>query len=390
MALPVVTIMGATASGKTRLAMALYQKNPQLYHLISVDSALIYRDMDIGTAKPTAQELERAPHELVSFLDPVESYSVGNFLEDVDRLIQEIHAQNKIPVLVGGTMMYYRSLLGELDALPSSTEASRAWVVKLQEERGNEYCHSLLRTIDPPAFHRLHPNDAQRVGRVLEVWYLTGKGVSEISQNNSSVNKHLKPLEKHQRLKAINKKLYNTAKYDLEDYLFDLENITPEQCLAPHDAQGTYYFHDAKGKTLTSRYNLVQFAMYNEDRAALHWDIENRLNNMVKDGFVEEVRKLYERGDLHIEMPSVRCVGYRQLWPYFAGEQTLEEAVEQVLFATRQLAKRQITWLRSWPLPFTQINTTISVEQQIAVIEKVLRLALQAENSPLVELLPAQ
>ncbi|MFC6275998.1 tRNA (adenosine(37)-N6)-dimethylallyltransferase MiaA [Psittacicella hinzii] len=375
MSKPVITLMGATASGKTRLAMALYAKHPDKFMLINVDSALIYRDMNVGTAKPTAQELEKYPHALVDILDPAESYNVGQFAQDVAKLIAQAHQTNKVPVLVGGTMMYYRSLLGQLDNLPSSTAESRAWVNELQQTKGNEYCHQMLEKIDPAAFKRLHPNDAQRVGRVLELWYLTGKGMSEISQNNSSENKHLSPLEKELRMRRINKKLFNTPHYELADYYTDFAQLTPDLCLAKQNTQGLYEFHDVKGNTLTSEYNLLQFAMYNQDRAALHADINNRLKDMVEQGIVEEVHKLYLRGDLNRDMPSVRCVGYRQLWDYFDGEVDLETALENVAAATRQLAKRQITWLRSWPLPFTQIPTNIPVDKQIEIIEKVLEFA---------------
>lgn len=368
----VVTLMGATASGKTRLAMALYKKYPQAFSLINVDSALIYKDMDIGTAKPTAEELEQAPHALVSFVDPADSYNVGSFKRDVEKLIAQIHTAGKIPVLVGGTMLYYRSLLGELDSLPASTPESRQWVTDLQQTYGKEFCHRLLAQIDPPSYTRLNPNDGQRVGRVLEVYYLTGKGISQISNNNSSVSKNLSPLAKSERLRKINKQLFNTPHYNLENYLVDFEELDAGSSLAPKNAQGLYEYLDTKGNSFESKYNLVQFAMYNQDREALHQDIANRLKEMLAMGFEQEVRNLYERGDLRIDMPSIRCVGYRQLWGYFDGEDTYEEAVDKILFATRQLAKRQITWLRSWPLPFTQIPTYLSVDQQIAIIEKVL------------------
>ncbi|RIY31229.1 tRNA (adenosine(37)-N6)-dimethylallyltransferase MiaA [Psittacicella hinzii] len=371
--------MGATASGKTRLAMALYKKNPEKYDLINVDSALIYRQMTIGTAKPTPEELAQAPHALVDILDPAESYSVGQFQKDVDELISKSHQKGKIPVLVGGTMMYYRSLLGQLDQLPSSTPQSRQWVNQLFEEKGNLACHQMLAEIDPPAFQRLHPNDVQRVGRVLELYYLTGKSMSEISNNNSSENKHLSPLEKELRMRRINKKLFNTPHYNLEDYYTDFEQLTPDLCL-PNLENGLYKFHDIKGNDLFSKYFLLQFAMYNQDRASLHADINQRLKDMVEAGIVAEVEQLYQRGDLNRDMPSVRCVGYRQLWDYFDGEVELEQALENIAAATRQLAKRQITWLRSWPLPFTQIPTNISVEQQIAIIEKVLNFALEEKH----------
>lgn len=377
MTLPVITLMGATASGKTRLAMALYKKNPARYDLINVDSALIYRDMTIGTAKPSPEELAQAPHALVDILDPAQAYSVGQFQKDVDALIKKSHAQGKIPVLVGGTMMYYRSLLGQIDELPSSTPESRAWIKELFATKGAQECHQMLEQIDPAAFKRLHPNDTQRVGRVLELYYLTGKSMSEISNNNSEENKHLSPLEKELRMRRINKKLFNTPHYNLEDYYTDFAQLTPELCLAPQNEDGLYLYHDVKGKTLTSQYNLLQFAMYNQDRAQLHADINNRLEQMREQGILAEVEKLYQRGDLNRDMPSVRCVGYRQLWDYFEGQVDLEQAFANIAAATRQLAKRQITWLRSWPLPFTQIPTNIPVAQQIAIIEKVLDFALE-------------
>lgn len=373
--------MGPTASGKTALAMALYKQQPERFVLINVDSALIYRGMDIGTAKPTKAELEAAPHALVDIVDPAESYSVGNFLKDVTALIDQAHAENKIPVLVGGTMMYYRALLGQIDTLPASTDASRAYVQELYAKHTNQEVHALLAQIDPPAFSRLHYNDRQRVGRVLEVHYLTGKGISEISNNDSAVSKNLAPLTDKERSHKVKRSqaaiqahrlLFNTPHYNLEDYLVDLEDLAPSDCLPLQNQDGLWEYKDAKGQEFTSKYRLVQFSLYNKDRAELHAEIDKRLADQVRDGLVEEVKALYDRGDLDLSMSSVRCVAYRQLWPHFSEGKDLDTCLQEVIYATRQLAKRQITWLRSWPLPFTQIPTYLSLEQKMAIVEKVL------------------
>lgn len=274
--------MGPTASGKTDLAIRLRQQLP--VELISVDSALIYRGMDIGTAKPDADELAQAPHRLLDIRDPSQSYSAADFREDALKEMADIVKAGRIPLLVGGTMLYYKALLEGLSPLPAADPAIRAEIELQARERGWLSLHEELQRIDPVSATRIHPNDPQRLSRALEVFRISGKTLTELTQT--------------------------------------------------------------QGETLP--YQVHQFAITPKDRAILHQRIEQRFDNMIKAGFEQEVRALYERGDLHPDLPSVRCVGYRQMWDYFDGNCTLDEAIYRGICATRQLAKRQITWLRSW------------------------------------------
>lgn len=277
-----IFLMGPTASGKTDLAIALRQTLP--VEVISVDSALIYRGMDIGTAKPSSAELTLAPHRLIDILDPSESYSAMNFREDALREMAEITAQGKIPLLVGGTMLYYKALLEGLSPLPSADPEIRAEIERKAEQIGWAGLHQELLKIDPLAGQRINPNDSQRINRALEVFYISGKTMTE---------------------------------------------LTVQQ-----------------GETLP--YDLLQFAIAPQDRAVLHQRIEQRFHKMIAQGFQQEVERLYQRDDLHIDLPSIRCVGYRQMWEFLQGEISLDEAIYKGICATRQLAKRQITWLRGW------------------------------------------
>lgn len=274
--------MGPTASGKTDLAIRLRQQLP--VELISVDSALIYRDMDIGTAKPDAAELAQAPHRLIDIRDPSQSYSAADFREDALKEMADIVAAGRIPLLVGGTMLYFKALLEGLSPLPQADPAIRTEIEQQAREQGWLALHQELQQIDPVSATRIHPNDPQRLSRALEVFRISGKTLTELTQT--------------------------------------------------------------QGETLP--YQVHQFAITPMDRAILHQRIEQRFDKMIKAGFEQEVRALYERGDLHPDLPSVRCVGYRQMWDYFDGNCTLDEAVFRGICATRQLAKRQITWLRSW------------------------------------------
>ncbi len=280
---PVVTIMGPTASGKTSLALALSQKTP--CEIISVDSALVYRGMDIGTAKPTAEEQAIAPHWLIDIIDPNESYSVAEFHSDVGTLINDIHQRGKLPVLVGGTMMYFNALINGISPLPSSNDEVRARIAQEAEAYGWNALHDELTRVDPVSAARIHPNDPQRLTRALEVYRSTGR------------------------------------------------NLT--------DWQAT------KGEPCP--FNVTQFAIAPEDRAVLHGRIEQRFDMMLEDGFIDEVRSLFARGDLHEDLPSIRSVGYRQAWQYLQGQLDYAEMRERGIIATRQLAKRQLTWLRGWP-----------------------------------------
>ncbi|ASW82358.1 tRNA (adenosine(37)-N6)-dimethylallyltransferase MiaA [Vibrio anguillarum] len=275
-------LMGPTASGKTDLAIRLRQKYP--VEIISVDSALIYKGMDIGTAKPNAHELALAPHRLIDILDPSEAYSAADFRRDALLAMHDITAQGKIPLLVGGTMLYYKALLEGLSPLPAANPEIRQQIEQEALAHGWGQLHDQLQTIDPVSAARIHPNDPQRLSRALEVYRISGKTLTELTQT--------------------------------------------------------------KGESLPFR--VKQFAIAPKERAELHRRIELRFEKMIEAGFEEEMKALYARNDLHPDLPSIRCVGYRQMWDYLDGNCTLEEAVYRGICATRQLAKRQITWLRSW------------------------------------------
>ncbi|OIQ24168.1 tRNA (adenosine(37)-N6)-dimethylallyltransferase MiaA [uncultured Vibrio sp.] len=275
-------LMGPTASGKTDLAIRLRQKFP--VEIISVDSALIYKDMDIGTAKPDDSELALAPHRLIDILDPSEAYSAADFRRDALAEMNRIVSAGKIPLLVGGTMLYYKALLEGLSPLPAANPEIRKEIEQQAAESGWQALHDQLREIDPVSATRIHPNDPQRLSRALEVYRISGKTLTELTE--------------------------------------------------------------IKGESLPFR--VKQFAIAPKERAELHRRIELRFNNMMEAGFEEEMKALYARDDLHPELPSIRCVGYRQMWDYLDGNCTKEEATFRGICATRQLAKRQITWLRSW------------------------------------------
>lgn len=277
-----IFLMGPTASGKTALAIALRQKLP--VDIISVDSALIYRGMDIGTAKPDANEQSLAPHRLIDILDPAFPYSAADFRRDALNAMKEITAAGRIPLLVGGTMLYFKALLEGLSPLPSANSDVRAEIEKKAAEQGWEAIHKELAFVDPVAAQRIHPNDPQRLSRALEVYLISGKTMTELTK--------------------------------------------------------------ISGESLP--YDVYQFAIAPKDRNVLHQRIEARFKQMLTCGFEDEVKSLYERGDLHEDLPSVRCVGYRQMWSYLSGEIDYDEMVYRGICATRQLAKRQITWLRGW------------------------------------------
>ncbi|WPC74387.1 tRNA (adenosine(37)-N6)-dimethylallyltransferase MiaA [Vibrio porteresiae] len=275
-------LMGPTASGKTDLAIRLRQKYP--VDIISVDSALIYKGMDIGTAKPTAQELAQAPHELIDILDPSESYSAADFRRDALNEMNDIVSRGRIPLLVGGTMLYYKALLEGLSPLPAADPKIRQQIEQEALTKGWSFLHDELKMIDPVSAERIHPNDPQRLSRALEVYRISGKTLTELTET--------------------------------------------------------------KGEAIPFR--VKQFAIAPKERAELHRRIELRFEKMVEAGFEDEVKALYARKDLHPDLPSIRCVGYRQMWDYLDGNCNLDEAIFRGICATRQLAKRQITWLRSW------------------------------------------
>ncbi len=274
--------MGPTASGKTALAIELCQALP--CEIISVDSALIYKGMDIGTAKPTAEELAQAPHRLIDILDPVQSYSVAEFRRDALAAMQDITERGRIPLLVGGTMMYYKALTDGLSTLPQADPLVRAEIEEQAEKNGWQALHQELQGIDPVSAQRIHPNDPQRLSRALEIYRISGKSMTELSLN--------------------------------------------KQPSAP--------------------YQFSQFAIAPSDRHILHDRIAQRFDIMLNSGFEAEVARLKSRADLHLDLPSMRCVGYRQMWQFLEGENSYQEMREKGLAATRQLAKRQLTWLRSW------------------------------------------
>lgn len=300
--------MGPTASGKTDLAIALTRHLP--CDIISVDSAMIYRGMDIGTAKPTPEELARAPHRLIDICDPAERYSAADFRRDALREMAEITAAGRIPLLVGGTMMYFKALLHGMSALPSADPELRVRLQQEADERGWAALHRELAAADPVAARIIHPNNRQRLLRALEVLRLTGRPISSFWQSESSGTSAV-------------------ATDDKRDF--------------------TYFTRWQQDETASLPYTVTQLAVAPADRAVLHERIERRFHQMLRAGFLEEVRSLMARGDLHPELPSMRCVGYRQALEYLSGHCDYDTFVSKGIAATRQLAKRQLTWLRKWP-----------------------------------------
>jgi tRNA dimethylallyltransferase len=276
-------LLGPTASGKSRLALELAARHP--VEIVSVDSAQVYIGMDIGTAKPSAPERARVRHHLVDLIDPTERYSAGRFRADAVRAIGEIQGRGKIPLVVGGTMLYYRALTQGIAALPEADPDLRATIDARAARRGWPALHAELARIDPATAARLSPNDAQRIQRALEVWELSGKPISELQK--------------------------------------------------------------FAGPGLP--FELKAFALVPGDRAELHRRIAERFERMLKGGLVDELKALRRQHDLHAGLPSMRCVGYRQAWDYLEGKSSKAELREKAIAATRQLAKRQLTWLRSLP-----------------------------------------
>jgi len=280
---PAIFLMGPTASGKTALAVSLVERFP--LEIISVDSALVYRGMDIGTAKPDAATLARAPHHLLDVRDPTEAYSAAAFCDDARCLMADIVARGRVPLLVGGTMLYFRALLQGLDDLPRADAALRKKLEAEAAARGWPALHAELAAVDPATAARLAPNDSQRIGRALEIFWLTGKPMSA---------------------------LLDRAQSELP-------------------------------------YRVLQLALIPSDRAVLHQRIADRFDAMLSDGLLDEVKTLRQTYALNADLPAMRAVGYRQAWAYLDGDIDLKALREQGIAATRQLAKRQLTWLRSWP-----------------------------------------
>ena len=281
---PAIFLMGPTAAGKTDLAVELVQRRD--CEIISVDSALIYRDMNIGSAKPDAETLALAPHHLINIRDAAEAYSAAEFRSDALLLMQQITLRGKVPLLVGGTMMYYKALMEGLAPLPESEPAMRAQLEQDIAEQGLAALHARLCVIDPVAGARINATDPQRITRAMEVYLLSGETLTSHWQR-----------QQQQQLP----------------------------------------------------YNVASIGVWPPERAVLHRRIERRFEIMLQQGFEAEVATFMQRGDLNLNMPSMRCVGYRQMWQYLAGEYDYATMEHKGIVATRQLAKRQLTWLRSWP-----------------------------------------
>lgn len=278
----VVLIMGPTGAGKTDLAIRLAARLP--VEIVSVDSAMVYRGLDIGTGKPDPATLARYPHHLVDILDPAEAYSAGQFVRDARRVIDEIHARGRVPLLVGGTMLYFRALRRGLAELPEADAAVRASIDAQATQRGWPAMHAELAQIDARAAARIQPNDGQRIQRALEVFRISGKTLSELHAATAIPDPQL---------------------------------------------------------------NFVAYAWSPGDRERLYAGIGDRFHAMLRAGFVEEVRHLHARNDLHPRLPAIRSVGYRQLWSFLDGEVPLEKAATNAIIATRHLARRQLVWLRA-------------------------------------------
>lgn len=289
----VIFIMGPTASGKTDLAVECVRQLPA--ELISVDSALVYRQMDIGTAKPDAGLLHEAPHRLIDIIDPAEAYSAARFRADALAAMADIVAAGRVPVLVGGTMLYFRALQQGLSELPSAAPDIRRAIEAEAQQQGWQHMHEQLARVDAAAAARIHPNDPQRIQRALEVYRATGQTLTE-------------------------------------------------------------FWHQQQARQLP--YDVIKIALVPADRDVLRQRIAERFQHMLELGFVDEVRALRARGDLNPDMPSMRCVGYRQVWEYLDGKTDYNAMVEKAVIATRQLAKRQMTWLRKEPLcNFYEVET---------------------------------
>lgn len=277
----IICILGPTACGKTRLVFDLAQHLP--IEIVSVDSALIYRDMNIGTAKPSAEELAKIPHHLIDICDPAETYSVGQFCNEAIKIIDGILQRQKIPVLVGGTMMYYYLLQKGFSEFPDSDFSLRDKITQKAAEFGWDVLHEELKKVDPVAASQIHKHDTQRISRALELYYATGQTRTELQQGQH--------WQKHP-------------------------------------------------------YEFVNIILMPPNRQILHERIEKRVDEMLAAGLINEVKALHQRGDLTLEMPSIRSVGYRQVWQYLNGELDEKDLRFKIIVATRQLAKRQFTWLK--------------------------------------------
>ncbi len=308
---PAIFVMGPTASGKTGLAIALQDHFP--VELINVDSAQVYRQLDIGSAKPNLATLKKAPHHLIDIRDPLDAYSAADFLADATAVMAEITARGKIPLLVGGTMLYFKVLLEGLSQMPEANPDIRDKIQQQADSEGWPTVYKQLQEVDPETAAGLHPNHSQRIQRALEVYRLTGIPMSTLRRE---------------------------------------ENIGG----------------------IADQYAIKQLALMPVNRKLIHQRIEKRFEKMIAEGLETEVKALYQRGDLHADLPAIRSVGYRQIWQHLDGQCSLDEAVERAVAATRQLAKRQITWLRNWP---RSCEIDIDSETDLYSIDRICALALK-------------
>lgn len=307
---PCIFLMGPTASGKTDLAVSLVKSFP--CDIISVDSAMVYRGMDIGTAKPSAEILACAPHRLIDIRDPVQTYSSGQFCFDAIKEIQAIQSAGRIPLLVGGTMLYFHNLQQGISELPQANPQIRQHLNSLATQIGWPAMHQRLVEVDPQTAQRIHPNDSQRIQRALEV-------------------------------------------YEISGYTMTAWYTKATMQLLPHP--------------------IIKLVLAPTERSTLHVKIAHRFHAMLEQGLIEEVRGLFQRGDLNPDLPAMRCVGYRQVWRYLAGELDYDNLLEKAIIATRQLAKRQLTWLRA------QTDAHWFDSQALNVTEKVLKF-LEKNHNP--------
>lgn len=305
---PAIFLLGPTASGKSDLAMKLTSHLP--VELVSVDSALVYRDMNIGTAKPDAEILRQYPHHLVDVRNPDEVYSAADFRSEVLTLMSAISERGNIPLLVGGTMLYFKVLIEGIASMPAADSAIREKIVREAETGGWQKVHQRLAEVDPESAARIHPNDPQRLQRALEIWELTGESMTQL--------------------------------------------------------------HKKQQDLVSLPFSVCQLAIIPSDRADLHRIIAARFEQMIKDGFIEEVEHLREKYDLNAELPSIKSVGYRQVWQYLEGEVDRKAMQERAIIATRQLAKRQFTWLRGWSnlkeIPFPEVNEALKIIQASSIL----------------------
>ncbi len=304
----VIALTGPTASGKTQAAMALADRYP--ISLISMDSAMVYRGMDIGTAKPGPEELARYPHALIDIRDPHETYSVAEFVADADQAVQQIRSEGRVPMLVGGSMLYLKGFREGIAPMPAADQTVRQQLSDEARQRGTGALYERLQKLDPEAAARIHPNNFSRIQRALEVHAVSGIPISG---------------------------------------------------------------HWAEAKNVRARLGLrlLEFGIQPESRAALHARIEARLDAMLESGFVDEVAGLKSQVRMHVDLPAMRAVGYRQVWEHLEGHSSQAEMREKVLAATRQLAKRQLTWMRGWPelLTMTWASGTRLASQIVAKME---------------------